>query len=157
MAKISIFSFYNGKDDWIDEGLNTYQKKISFFNEFEIRHFKSPKFSREQKDLKMMREGEILLEHFSKYKGQIVLLDEMAKPQTTPSFSKWLGKKLETSQPLSFVVGGAYGFSPAVKKYAQEKISLSSLTFSHSLAELILVEQIYRAFSLLKNTPYHNE
>jgi 23S rRNA (pseudouridine1915-N3)-methyltransferase len=73
-------------------------------------------------------------------------------------FADWVERKMHTvSKRLVFVIGGPYGFSPKVYAAAQEKISLSKMTFSHQMIRLIFVEQLYRAFTILNNGPYHHE
>jgi len=87
----------------------------------------------------------------------LVLLDENGKHFSSIDFSKYLQKKMNSGiKQLVFVVGGPYGFSDAVYEKAQGKISLSKMTFSHQMVRLFVVEQVYRAFTILRNEPYHH-
>lgn len=88
----------------------------------------------------------------------IVLLDEKGKEFTSVSFSRYLERKMHTvPKRLVFVVGGPYGFSQRIYDIAQEKISLSRMTFSHQMIRVIFTEQLYRAMTILNNEPYHHE
>ena len=88
----------------------------------------------------------------------VVLLDEHGKEFRSIEFADWIERKMHTvNKRLVFIIGGPYGFSPKVYAAAQEKISLSKMTFSHQMIRLIFVEQLYRAFTILNNNPYHHE
>lgn len=88
----------------------------------------------------------------------VVLLDEHGKEFTSMEFADWMqSKMINVNKRLLFIIGGPYGFSPRVHAAAQEKLSLSKMTFSHQMIRLIFVEQIYRAMSILNGSPYHHE
>ena len=99
----------------------------------------------------------MLLEQFQR--GDfVVLLDERGRQYSSMEFSQFLAQKmLGTVKRLVFVVGGPYGFSDGVYKRANDKISLSKMTFSHQMVRMIFAEQIYRAMTILKGEPYHHE
>jgi 23S rRNA (pseudouridine1915-N3)-methyltransferase len=103
------------------------------------------------------REGEMLLKHFAA--GDcVVLLDDKGVERTSPEFAAWMGKKMVAGvRRMVFVVGGAYGFSEEVYARADEKLSLSLMTFSHQIVRAIFAEQLYRAFAIIHNEPYHHE
>ncbi len=85
----------------------------------------------------------------------VVLLDDAGKPQTSEQFARWLGEARDRgAREIAFLCGGAEGFPEALRRRATQKLSLSSLTFSHELARAMLVEQLYRAFSILAGFPY---
>ena len=102
-------------------------------------------------------EGELILSRLAPG-DHVVLLDENGRlPDGSVAFSEWLqGIMNRGTRKLVFVVGGAYGFSAAVYARANEKISLSRMTFSHQMVRLIFVEQLYRAFTILNGEPYHH-
>lgn len=88
----------------------------------------------------------------------VVLLDEAGKEFRSVEFATWMERKLATAgKRLVFVIGGPYGFSPRIYQVANEKISLSKMTFSHQMIRLIFVEQLYRAMTILRGEPYHHE
>ena len=102
------------------------------------------------------REGELILSGVQN-SDFVVLLDENGKQYTSESFSEYIQKRMNTGlKRLIFVIGGPYGFSEAVYSRADSKISLSKMTFSHQMVRLFFTEQLYRAFTILKNEPYHH-
>jgi len=87
----------------------------------------------------------------------IILMDELGKSYTSMKFANFIEKQMSSGiRCLSFVLGGAYGFSEKFKNEHPQKLRLSDLTFSHHLARTVLLEQIYRSFTILNNEPYHN-
>ena len=102
------------------------------------------------------KEGQLILKQIEKV-DQVVLLDEHGKEYTSVGFSEYLQKQMNAgTRTLAFVIGGAFGFSPAVYAVAQHKISLSQMTFNHQMVRLFFVEQLYRAFTILRHEKYHN-
>ncbi len=102
-------------------------------------------------------EGELILRQLQGG-DYVVLLDEHGAERRSVDFAVWVEKRHQTvSKRLVFIIGGPYGFSPAVYDKAHEKISLSKMTFSHQMIRLIFVEQLYRAMTIIKNEPYHHE
>ena len=103
------------------------------------------------------KEGELILKAIQPG-DVVVLLDEHGKEFRSIEFADWVEKKMHTvNKRLVFIIGGPYGFAPSVYAAAQEKISLSKMTFSHQMIRLIFVEQLYRAMTILNNGPYHHE
>src|SRR5258708_39178370 len=85
----------------------------------------------------------------------VVLLDDAGKDQTSTQFAKWLGEMRDRgTREIVFLCGGAEGFPEALRRRASQKLSLSSLTFSHELARAMLAEQLYLAFAMLAGHPY---
>ena len=87
----------------------------------------------------------------------VVLLDEHGSELTSIQYADWLTRKQNTARRLVFVIGGPYGFSQEVYTRANDKISLSRMTFSHQMVRLIFTEQLYRACTIIKGEPYHHE
>ena len=88
----------------------------------------------------------------------MVLLDERGKEFSSLKFSEYIEHKMHTvPKRLIFIIGGPYGFSQRIYTAAQEKISLSKMTFSHQMIRMIFIEQLYRAMTILNNEPYHHE
>lgn len=104
------------------------------------------------------KESELFLKAF-RPGDYVVLLDEGGEEMGSVEFAGYMRQKMNTvgKQRLVFVVGGPYGFSPKVYGVAQEKLSLSRMTFSHQMIRLLFVEQLYRAMTILHGTPYHHE
>ena len=108
-------------------------------------------------DQQKEREADFILKSFLPG-DYIVLLDEHGKEFSSMQFAEYIEKKMHTTpRRLVFVVGGPYGFAQSVYTTAHEKISLSKMTFSHQMIRLIFTEQLYRAFTILNNEPYHHE
>ena len=101
-------------------------------------------------------EGEVIL-RFLTPSMDVFLLDEHGREFRSMEFADFLQKKMSTGKDLVLVIGGAYGFSPAVYQRANGKLSLSQMTFSHQMIRLMAIEQIYRAMTILRNEPYHHE
>ena len=101
-------------------------------------------------------EGDLILSQLNPG-DDLILLDEKGKTFTSVMFSQWIEKQMNIgSKRIVFVVGGPYGFSKDVYDKAKFKISLSEMTFSHQMIRLIFVEQLYRAFTIIKGEPYHH-
>ena len=103
------------------------------------------------------QEGELILKQLQGG-DHVVLLDEHGKEMRSVEFSSYMEQKMQTvSKRLVFVIGGPYGFSQDVYARANEKMSLSKMTFSHQMVRLIFVEQLYRAMTIMRGEPYHHE
>ena len=149
-----------GKTDasYIREGIAEYEKRLTRYIPYEMKVLPDVKNAKNlTESLQKEREGEMLLEQFQP--GDfVVLLDERGRQYSSMEFSQFLAQKmLGTVKRLVFVVGGPYGFSDGVFKRANDKISLSKMTFSHQMVRMIFAEQIYRAMTILKGEPYHHE
>lgn len=124
------------------------------FERVEIPDVKNPK-ALSQDQLKK-KEGELILSKVSPT-DYLVLMDENGQQYSSIDFAHWLEKKqMSISGNILFVIGGAYGFSDAVYERANAKISLSKMTFSHQMVRMIFLEQLYRAYTILKGEPYHH-
>ena len=102
------------------------------------------------------REGEAIIQRLQP-SDTVVLLDERGHQFRSIELAAWLERKQQSARRLVFVIGGPYGFSPAVYARANEKLSLSTLTFSHQMVRLVFAEQLYRACTIIKGEPYHHE
>ena len=109
------------------------------------------------KDQIKVREGELILKSI-KPSDDLILLDERGKEYTSLELAKVIQDKMTyAGKDIVYVIGGAYGFSDAVYRRADSKVSLSRMTFSHQMVRAIFAEQIYRAFTIIKGEPYHHE
>lgn len=137
--------------------IDDYQKRLGFYIKFEFEILpdlkKVKNLSEEQQKQK---EGELILAKISAT-DFLILLDENGKQYDSVAFSEHLQKHMNSGiKQLVFVIGGPYGFSSEVYQKANGKISLSKMTFSHQMIRLFMIEQLYRAFTILKNEPYHH-
>lgn len=135
-----------------------YKNRLQHYCNFEIETIPSLKkvknFSENEQKSK---EGALILKR-TRPSDVLILLDEQGKNFNSIAFSQWIQKKLNTGmKQLVFVIGGPYGFSEEVYARANQKISLSKMTFSHQMVRLFFTEQLYRAFTILKNEPYHHQ
>ena len=87
----------------------------------------------------------------------VAILDDKGDSFTSRQFAEWLERRKTASRNITFVVGGAYGFSNEVYDRADSRISLSRMTFSHQIVRAIFAEQLYRAFTIIAGLPYHHE
>ena len=138
--------------------IDMYEKRLSYYINFELQLLpdikKSKSLSEEQQKAK---EGELILGNVAS-SHHLILLDERGKEVTSVAFADELQKKMNAGiKQLTFVIGGPYGFSKEVYDRANGKLSLSKLTFSHQMIRLFFVEQLYRAFTILRNEPYHHQ
>lgn len=84
-----------------------------------------------------------------------VLLDACGPVRTSEAFATWLGERMDRGESIVFALGSSHGFDPDLKREIPHKLSLSPMTFPHDLARILFLEQLYRAFAILKGTPYH--
>lgn len=136
----------------------SYENRLKHYIKFELEIIPDIKNSKNlSKKQQKVKEGQQILKKLSAT-DVLVLLDEIGKQCSSVDFSKFLQKKMNSGiKQLVFVIGGPYGFSEEVYQQAQGKISLSAMTFSHQMVRLFFVEQLYRAFTILRNEPYHHE
>jgi 23S rRNA (pseudouridine1915-N3)-methyltransferase len=155
--KIQLWSIGKPHENFVKEGIDMFTKRISNYFTVEWNIIPMPKNAgiMEPQILKI-KEGEAILAGLQK-DDYLVLLDEKGKHLKSEAFSKFIEQRsVESTKHLVFLIGGAYGVSDEVKKRANYTWSLSELVFPHQLVRLILVEQIYRACSIIRNEKYHH-
>ena len=154
-----------GKTDFpfVEEGLEIYQQRLKHYCKFSVVCIPALKgVSSWTKDQIKEKEGELILKELgltgTKRSGKrhVVLLDERGKTFTSVEWASRLERKISLDGDIFVVIGGAYGFSEAVYCLADELLSLSQMTFSHQIVRLIFIEQLYRAFTIIKGEPYHH-
>ena len=157
---MNIFTLCVGKTDEqaIEQLLQKYEKRFPTYINYqrlELADIKNRKtLTIEQQKSK---EADLLLQRINKG-DLVVLLDEKGKQINSTDFAQQLQNDLNQSvKTLIFVIGGPYGFDDRLYQRANRKLSLSQMTFTHQLVRLFLTEQIYRAFTILQNKPYHHE
>ena len=132
---------------WIEE----YRKRIGRFCPVEIEEIRDA--AGKGRD-RAARESRQLLSRLSA-RGLIIALDERGKEMTSAEFARFLDNSMSAHPEVTFVLGGAEGLGAGLLEAAGARLSLSRLTFTHELARVLLLEQIYRALTILKGTPYH--
>jgi len=156
--KITLLTVGKTDKDWVRQGMDIYMSRLKHyipFNVVEIPELKN--VSALTKDQIKTREGELILKSL-RNTDDVILMDERGKQYSSVEFAKILQDKISyIGKDIVFVIGGAYGFSQAVYERADSKISLSRMTFSHQMVRAIFVEQIYRAFTIMRGEPYHHE
>ena len=156
--KIKVLAVGKTDDKDLQTLIDKYQKRLVHYVNFELEIIPDLKKARnrsfeEQKSL----EGEAILKRIETG-DRLILLDEKGHEYRSVEFARHLQKKMNAAtRRMVLVIGGPYGFSDGVYTRADEKISLSKMTFSHQMIRLFLVEQLSRAFTILKNEPYHHE
>ena len=156
--KIRLIFIGKQESDVFHEALEQYIKKIRFYIPYEtiaipyLKNSKSITFEEQKK-----KEGELILKKIDQ--GDfVILLDEHGREHTSVGFSEFIQQKNNSGiKNLVFIIGGAYGFSDDLQKRKNYALSLSKMTFPHIMTRLIFAEQLYRAFTILKNEPYHHE
>ncbi|MCB0517625.1 MAG: 23S rRNA (pseudouridine(1915)-N(3))-methyltransferase RlmH [Lewinellaceae bacterium] len=143
---------------YIEEGMALYEKRLSHYLTFQTIILPEVKNAgRLPPDQLKQKEGEVVLSRLNK-DDLLVLLDERGKAFTSLEFASFLDKKLQLGQKrLVFLIGGAWGFSAALYQRSNQQLSLSKMTFSHQMVRLFMLEQIYRAMTILRGEQYHNE
>ena len=138
-------------------GINDYVERGNHYMPFELMTIPELKNTKNlSEDQQKQAEGELILKMLQP-SDTVVLLDEHGKEYRSVEFARWLEQKRNTARRLVFVIGGPYGFSPAVYARANEQLSLSKMTFSHQMIRLTFTEQVYRACTIIKGEPYHHE
>lgn len=156
--KITFLTIGKTEDKYLLEGMEKYLKRLKHYISFKVLELPELKNTKNlSKDQQKTREAELIFKNISNT-DQLILLDENGKNLSSLQFSDFLNKKMTGSvQHLVFVVGGPYGFSNDVYNRAHEMISLSKMTFSHQMVRLFFIEQVYRAYTIMKGEPYHHE
>lgn len=133
-----------------------YIDKLKHYIKFDLIIIKDHK-KKLPESIQIKKEGEKILSILKKNEF-IILLDENGEHKSSVAFSKFIQKKLNSGiKTITFIIGGPYGFSSEIKSISNYELSLSKMTFSHEMIRLFFTEQLYRAFSLLKNEPYHHQ
>ena len=154
--RITLIESGKTRDSFIREGVEQFRKRVVRYVPFKIETIPDLKNTRnmtmgEVKD----QEGNLLLKRI-RTGDYMVLLDERGDQHDSISFAEYLNSLEGKVNHVLFVIGGAYGFSHKVYNRADARLSLSNLTFSHQLVRVIFMEQLYRAFTILKGEPYHH-
>lgn len=130
-----------------------YAQRLGRYTDFRLVEVKDAS-GRSSAAVAVAREGEGLLAA-SPTGARLILMAPDGRQMDSPELSGWLETQLERHGDLAFLIGGPLGFSPAVVDAAHDRLSLSPMTFTHEMARVVLLEQLYRAFTILHGEPYH--
>lgn len=160
LLTMKILLIVVGKTDqkWLIDGISQYTERLAHFAQFEMLVIPDIRNNKNMdQNTQKVREGEQIL-NLLQPSDDVWLLDDKGREMTSPEMARWLEKRMaQSTKRLVFIIGGPYGFSPDVYDRVPGRLSLSRMTFSHQMVRLIFVEQLYRAFSILNNLPYHHE
>lgn len=156
--KITLLTVGKTDKDWVRQGLDIYVSRLKHYIPFGIVEIPELKnVSALSKEQIKNKEGELILKNI-RPTDDVILLDERGKQYTSVELAKIIQDKISyAGKDIVFIIGGAYGFSESVYQRAGSKLSLSKMTFSHQMVRAIFVEQIYRAFTIMRGEPYHHE
>lgn len=153
--KLAIWVIGKTNFPYLVEGISLYINRLKHYAKVEYEELKDVKPAKDEKDTSRM-EADMILQRL-KNDDILVLLDEKGKSFDSIGFSKFIEKQqIESSKRVVFLVGGAFGHHTIIRSRANYSISLSQMTFSHQMVRLILMEQLYRALTIIKNEKYHN-
>lgn len=156
MIKINIIAVGKVKENYFENGIKEYEKRLSRYADITIKELKEENItSPSQGDILQIinREGDNILKEI---KGYVIALAIEGQKLSSEKLSQKINEVATyINGEISFVIGGSYGLSEKVKQKADYLLSVSDMTFPHTLFRLLLTEQIYRAFTIINNTGYH--
>ena len=154
--KITLLTVGKTDKDWVKQGIDIYASRMKHYFPFSIVEIPELKnVSSLSQDQIKTKEGELILKNV-KPTDDMILLDERGREFSSMEFAKALQDKISyTGKDIVFVIGGAYGFSDAVRQRSNSKISLSRMTFTHQISRVLILEQIYRAEAIQAGSKYH--
>jgi len=154
--RINLITIGKKMPNWINLGIEHYQKQLPSYYNFKITSLDSQSRKSSSAENSKNLESKLLLEAASD-STLLIAFDELGKKQTSKQISKSIESWQLEGESVALIIGGADGLSSEIKQKCHQLWSLSNLTMTHSMARLIVVEQIYRGYSLLNNHPYHRE
>jgi 23S rRNA (pseudouridine1915-N3)-methyltransferase len=156
--KITFITVGKTEDAYLKDGIEKYVKRLKHYTKLELGEIPELKNTKAlTEDQQKTKEAELILKKVTP-QDHLILLDEAGQEFSSVQFANYLNKRAISSvASLVFVVGGPYGFDQSVYQRANDKISLSRMTFSHQMVRLFFVEQLYRAFTIIKGEPYHHQ
>jgi 23S rRNA (pseudouridine1915-N3)-methyltransferase len=155
--KIALAIIGQTDKGYLEAGLNIFTARIRRYVPFEeVLISEEKKWKKLGAEERKRQEAKALLSKLDS-SDMVILLDEKGQQYTSEAFAKYLQKKMNAGpKRLVFVVGGAFGFDQSIYEQFPSRLAFSKMTFSHQMIRLFTVEQIYRAFTILNNEPYHN-
>lgn len=156
--KITFITVGKTEDAYLKDGIEKYVKRLKHYTKLEMTDIPELKNTKAlTEDQQKAKEAELILKKITP-NDHVILLDENGMEFTSVQFANYINKRsVSSSANLIFIVGGPYGFDQSVYQRANDKISLSRMTFSHQMVRLFFMEQLYRAYSIIKGEPYHHQ
>lgn len=155
--RVTLIECGKTKDAFIREGIELFRKRVERYAPFRIETLPDLKNTRSM-TMKEVQEKEAVQMLKRIHPGDfLLLLDERGKEYNSISFAEYLNSLEGSVTHLIFAIGGPYGFAEKLYQRSDAQFSLSRLTFSHQLVRLIFLEQLYRAYTILKGEPYHHQ
>ena len=154
--RINLITIGKKMPNWINLGIEHYQKQLPSYYNFKITSLDSQSRKSSSAENSKNLESKLLLEAASD-STLLIAFDELGKQQTSKQISNSIESWQLEGESVALIIGGADGLSSEIKQKCHQLWGLSNLTMTHSMARLIVVEQIYRGYSLLNNRPYHRE
>lgn len=155
--KILLLVIGKTDEEYLVTGIKKFVGRLGHYTSFEMKVIPDIRNRKSLNEEQQKKAESFLLLSQLQPGDQVVLLDERGKSYTSVEFSDMIEKQMASgAKRLVFLIGGPYGFAQEVYDRADQKLSLSSMTFSHQMVRLVFVEQLYRAFTILKGEPYHH-
>ncbi len=155
--KILLLVIGKTDEEYLVTGIKKFVGRLGHYTSFEMKEIPDIRNRKSLNEEQQKKAESFLLLSQLQPGDQVVLLDERGKSYTSVEFSDMIEKQMASgAKRLVFLIGGPYGFAQEVYDRADQKLSLSSMTFSHQMVRLVFVEQLYRAFTILKGEPYHH-
>jgi 23S rRNA (pseudouridine1915-N3)-methyltransferase len=155
--KIQLLLSGKTRFPFVREGIEAYSKRLAHYTDFQVRELPDLKNSGSWPEKKVMEEEARIILKAIDSRDYVVLLDERGRHMDSLAFAGFLEKQqIGATKAMLFVVGGPYGFAGEVYERANVTLSLSKMTFSHQLIRLIFLEQLYRAYTIIRGEPYHH-
>lgn len=155
--QIILLSLGKTTEPWVKQGVEIYAARLAHYTQFKLHELPEVKAGSKPVELVLQAEA-AQIQKFLMPGDMLILLDENGAQHSSRALANTLQKWMNASpKRIVFVVGGAFGFSQELKKVAQQTLSLSKLTFTHQMIRVFFVEQLYRAFTILKGEHYHND
>ena len=157
MRSIRLIWIGKTKRPFIQEEISVYLKKLSHYIKVDTEEIRPARYGSWTADQCRQQETENLLKSLNS-KELNVFLDKKGKRQTSRGLAQWLEKQMTFGWPrVSFFIGGAYGFDRSMLPSSVHFLCLSDMTFTHQMVRLFLLEQLYRAFTIMRGEPYHHD
>ena len=155
--KVEIWSLGNPSEKYLQEGEAHYIKRLQNFGEVSLEIIRTSKIKSTNPNQIKKKESELIQNKLRKSKALLIILDEKGKQMTSAKFAAFFHHTSTfENRHLIFLIGGAFGFDESIYQMAHAKIALSQLTFPHQLVRILMLEQLYRAFSIINRLPYHH-